>query len=342
MQLVSIVTPLYNKGSHIARTIASVLAQSHQEFEFIIVDDGSTDHGPDIVSQHKDPRIRLIRQENAGPSAARNRGIQEAKFPLVAFIDADDEWFPDFLQTVLTLREQFPEARVWGTAYGIMNHDLAITPVPLRENVRNQPHGQLINYLDCAILEQPIHASSMLACKDVLLAIGGYKTISQPREDTDLLFRIALRYPIAFFPIHKTIYHKDAENRLDQWLWSGNYPFFDHAREFIMESGGNATLTDNAIRYLAYMHTGALYRNWLAGNKPAMREIIADCGKLPDCRAKCLFWRFLVWLPSPLVRLAWRTQSRMRGGLGELPPLRPIMRQLMQDKANTHAQTQPA
>jgi len=334
MQLVSIVSPLYNKEAHIARTIASVLAQTHQEFEFIIVDDGSTDNGCEIVAQHKDPRIRLIRQKNAGPSAARNRGIQEATSSLVAFIDADDEWFPDFLETVLTLREQFPEARVWGTAYGILNHDMALYPVPLRENVRNHPNGLLINYLDCAILEQPIHASSMLACKEALLAIGGYKTLSQPREDTDILFRMALRYPIAFFPIHKTIYHKDAENRLDQWLWSGNYPFFEHAREYILQSGGKATLTADAIRYLGYMHTGALYRNWLASNKPAMREILADCAKLRGYRATCFCWRFLVWLPSPLVQLAWHTQSKLRGNVGKLPPVRPIMRQLMRNKVD--------
>ena len=215
-----------------------------------------------------------------------------------------------------------------------MNHDLSITPVPLRDSVRNSPDGLLIDYLDNAILQQPIHASSMLACKEALLSIDGYKTISQPREDTDILFRMALRYPIAFCPIPKTIYHMDAENRLDQWLWSGNYPFFDHAREFLRSSPPGYSLTEATTRYLAFMHTGALYRNWLAGNSHAMREIIADCGDLPGCRLKCLLWKPLISLPYSFVRTVWRIQSRLRGNRGALPPIRPIMREFVRTPGN--------
>ena len=114
---VSIVIPLYEKAAYIQRAIESVLAQTHQNFELIVIDDGSTDGGGNIVRRFTDPRIRMIVQKNTGKCVARNRAIKQASSDLVAFLDADDEWLPDFLETVLALWEKFPEAGTWGTAY---------------------------------------------------------------------------------------------------------------------------------------------------------------------------------------------------------------------------------
>jgi len=94
---------LYNMEKSIGRTLKSILMQTLQDFEVIVVDDGSTDDGAREVSKFDDPRICLIRQENQGVSAARSRGIREARSDLVAFLDADDEWLPTFLETILRL-----------------------------------------------------------------------------------------------------------------------------------------------------------------------------------------------------------------------------------------------
>ena len=107
---ISVAIPLYNKRREIARTIQSVFDQTFQQFEILVIDDGSTDGGADIVAQIGDPRVRLIRQANAGVSAARNHAISEAKTELIAFLDADDEWKPGFLAAIWDLRERFPEA----------------------------------------------------------------------------------------------------------------------------------------------------------------------------------------------------------------------------------------
>lgn len=97
MPQVSVIIPLYNKGPYVRRALDSVFAQTFQDYEVIVVDDGSTDDGPEQVETYKNSRLRLIRQANAGPGAARNRGVAEAKGKYIAFLDADDEWLSSFL-----------------------------------------------------------------------------------------------------------------------------------------------------------------------------------------------------------------------------------------------------
>ena len=94
--MISVVIPLYNKEEQIADTLQSIFAQTFQDFEIVIVDDGSTDNSVEEVEKFDDSRIRLIHQTNAGVSAARNRGIEEARGELIAFLDADDEWKPEY------------------------------------------------------------------------------------------------------------------------------------------------------------------------------------------------------------------------------------------------------
>lgn len=115
--MISIVIPLYNKEKQIAHTLQSVFAQTFQDFEIVIVDDGSTDNSVMEVKKFDDPRVLLIQQSNAGVSAARNRGIEEANGELIAFLDADDEWMPEFLQTILQLKKIYFNCKVWATSY---------------------------------------------------------------------------------------------------------------------------------------------------------------------------------------------------------------------------------
>jgi glycosyltransferase involved in cell wall biosynthesis len=96
-----VVVPLYNKRDHVERALTSILGQSFECFEVLVVDDSSTDGSGEIVRRHarSDLRVRLIEfDRNSGPGAARNRGLAEALAPLITFLDADDEWYPDFLE----------------------------------------------------------------------------------------------------------------------------------------------------------------------------------------------------------------------------------------------------
>ena len=96
--MISVVIPLYNKEASIKQSLMSVLSQSYQDFEVVIVDDGSTDNSVAKVEEIQDSRVRLIRQENGGPSKARNTGVMNAKGDWALFLDADDELLPEALR----------------------------------------------------------------------------------------------------------------------------------------------------------------------------------------------------------------------------------------------------
>ena len=111
--MISVVIPLYNKAGQVGRTLKSVLAQTFQEFEVVVVDDGSTDGSVEEVRSVHDDRIRIIVQQNAGVAAARNRGIAEARYDFVAFLDADDEWKPTYLETQYNLAQKYKDCDVY-------------------------------------------------------------------------------------------------------------------------------------------------------------------------------------------------------------------------------------
>jgi len=121
---ISVVIPLYNKARHISRALDSVLGQTHQDYEVVVVNDGSTDGSEDIVRRYSDPRIRMVFREHVdsgGGHAARNLGIAESRADLIAFLDADDEWLPEHLATIVRLSEKYPECGAYASAYEVVD-----------------------------------------------------------------------------------------------------------------------------------------------------------------------------------------------------------------------------
>ena len=114
---VSIVVPLFNKARYVARCLTSILNQNFTDFELIVVNDGSTDEGEEVVRSFSDERVRLINQANAGPGAARNRGMGDARGEFIAFLDADDEWLPGYLEQSLRILMNHPETAATTCCY---------------------------------------------------------------------------------------------------------------------------------------------------------------------------------------------------------------------------------
>ncbi len=102
MPKVSVIIPTYNSANYLPEAIESVLAQTYKDFEIIVIDDGSTDNTKDVVAPYLD-RIIFSEVPNGGPARARNRAIRESSSEYVAFLDADDIWYPDKLERQLTV-----------------------------------------------------------------------------------------------------------------------------------------------------------------------------------------------------------------------------------------------
>jgi glycosyltransferase involved in cell wall biosynthesis len=196
--MISVIIPLYNKAGSIAQALDSVMAQECQDFEVVVVDDGSTDGGAAVVENYGDPRIRLVRQENAGVSAARNRGIEEARGEYVAFLDADDVWMPGFLSEIEALQKEFPQCRAQATNY-VFNSNGVKSPTILRKIPFGGERGVLVNYFEVASCSHP-PVCSICVCieRRLLQEIGGFPVGIKSGEDLLTWARVAVRTDWAY------------------------------------------------------------------------------------------------------------------------------------------------
>jgi glycosyltransferase involved in cell wall biosynthesis len=206
--VVSVVVPLYNKEKEVLRSISSVLSQTFQDFELIVINDGSTDKGPEVVRAFEDQRIRIFDQPNQGVSAARNKGIAEAKTDLIAFLDADDEWKPDFLETVSRLKSNFPACSVFATNYLFSQPDGSVRQTILRGIPRDFHEGILPDYFAIASRSDPPLCSSAVAVtKTAITSIGGFPVGITSGEDLLTWSRLAIRYKIAYSSFPKAVFY---------------------------------------------------------------------------------------------------------------------------------------
>lgn len=209
----SIVIPLYNKGKHVARALNSALSQTEQDFEIIVIDDGSTDDGAIVVEDLSDKRIRLIRQRNAGVSVARNKGIEASSSELIAFLDADDYWKPEYLKTIKRLHDYYPDAGWYTTAYEIIMEG-GIIFTPRFNGMPGAPwEGIITDYFKAALENPPLSTSAVVVKKKVFEKVGLFSLGVTRGEDADMWARIAFNYSLAFSTIANSIYCRDADNR---------------------------------------------------------------------------------------------------------------------------------
>jgi hypothetical protein len=274
---VSVVIPLYNKERHIARAIRSVLRQTWSGFEVIVVDDGSTDASPSVVEAIQDPRIHLIRQANAGVSAARNRGIAESRAGLIAFLDADDEWLPGHLETIERLSQKYPDCGVYATAYEVVDARHCRRACEFKGTPGSRPEGILSSYFHVAA-SYPVWTSAAAVPRRVLDSVGLFP-VGVPRgEDVDMWSRIAIRYPICYSTRVGAVYHKEADNRvcvLNQVL--KEHRFIRDIQDAVRTGVIPSEQRRDALEFVAYCQIGVADTNVMTGNPRYARLLLRSC-----------------------------------------------------------------
>ncbi|MGH1386609.1 glycosyltransferase family 2 protein [Kordia sp.] len=200
MPLFSVIIPLYNKEKYIQQTVESVLQQSFADFELLIVNDASTDKSVAVVSQISDNRIQLIENpKNLGLSATRNHGISKANGDIIALLDADDVWLPNFLETIQSLYNSFPEAAIYGTDYVEIytSHENLIP----RKNIASSLQGTsflLADFFEASMF-QPIFCQSSLAFKRAICTeTDVFNSKITFAEDIEFYIKYGSKYPVAY------------------------------------------------------------------------------------------------------------------------------------------------
>ncbi|HVT39581.1 MAG TPA: glycosyltransferase family A protein [Gemmatimonadaceae bacterium] len=200
---VSIIVPLYNKTACVERALASIAGQTFRDYEAIVVDDGSTDDGPAKVARWRDGRFRLLRQANAGPGAARNRGVREARGELIAFLDADDEWLPDFLTASLQAFEHHgPKVAAVTSGYFEWPAQISREPMWRRRGLAPGIHRLTPSTSPILVIYMLAYMCpwSTVVRADVIRRLGGF--FEQEHclygEDAYLFLKVLCNYAVAF------------------------------------------------------------------------------------------------------------------------------------------------
>ncbi|MGB7490221.1 MAG: glycosyltransferase family A protein, partial [Thermoanaerobaculia bacterium] len=187
---VSVVIPTFDRASVLARAVDSVVAQTHSPAEVIVVDDGSTDDTAELV-ERRFPSVRLLRQENRGVSAARNRGIEASGGEWIALLDSDDEWRPSKLERQMSGLEERPELRVCHTDEIWIRQGRRVNPRQIHAK-----HGGWI-FEHCLPL-CAMSPSSILIHRSIFEVVGMFDEELPACEDYDLWLRICSRYPVLY------------------------------------------------------------------------------------------------------------------------------------------------
>jgi glycosyltransferase involved in cell wall biosynthesis len=303
---VACIIPLYNKAAHIIAAVESVLAQTTPVDEIILIDDGSTDGGDLLAEQTFGALIRLVRQPNAGPGAARNHGMQLATSVYCAFLDADDIWLPHHVEELLRITQSFGELGLYADGLGEL--------------------GQPIDTTRSAIGLVPDYAGSWVAGKLIVstcaamvhraaaLHMGGFATSSNRGEDLTLWLKLTDGMAMGTSDRIGALYRRDASDLTRQ---PAREP--DAAMQWISERLRAPDLTAHArtqlVHYrarLALLHCAQWVR---FGDRAMAKRFLIEAGNADHDSAKLRQLRLLagpLWPLRKLIIAAARLASKAR------------------------------
>lgn len=243
---IGVIIPLYNKGEYIASTLDSVLAQTRRPDEIIVVDDGSTDNGTELVERYVGQGVRLIRQANSGVSFARNTGIRHAASSHVAFLDADDLWHPNHIAVLHDLIVLYPHKGFYSTAHEIRQRGERFLPKSA------YPDGAMVEVDDffaaMSVGFALVQSSAVCVKRDACLEIGGFPVGIRWGEDIVVSIKLARGYGMGHA-------NRDAGNRSSSQIQGSVLP--------------------ESLRYLSDLILGGELRDGEKASAPVLFDKIA-------------------------------------------------------------------
>ncbi len=236
-----------------------MLNQTFEDFEILIIDDGSTDSSVTKLKQIEDDRICLLQQKNQGVSTARNEGIKKANGKFIAFLDADDEWYPNFLANIFEMIKTYPNHLVFAT-----NYEVEIAPNRFRNTQFSFPLSQkkihiIGDFFEASRKDAILLTIATVIKKKAFEFEGYFNEDLKAGEDTDLFIRLGLEYSIAFHTEIAAKYNLQSENNLSKM------PYFEDRLEVLRTYAEVEHETLQQYLHLNLFHIGI--RAKLAGNK---------------------------------------------------------------------------
>lgn len=313
----SVVIPLYNKQSFVRRTLRSVLGQEYGSFEVIIVDDSSTDGSGETIADLLGGNVRMVRQPNAGPSAARNHGCRIAGGEWIAFIDADDLWTPGHLGALSRIVAAQPEAQVVATT----SRQLPAGQTTETLEERRETAIRAIDYL-AGDGEAIVHTSSVAVLRSAFARCGGFGPFC-PGEDEELWARLALDCRFAVSDAATSIYLRANGGIMDQMIGTGIAPITvatSPVGQTLRAALADPGRSDRHAAVQSYMRRLQLRDARIclyAGYPTAAREILRKLGP-PTSLQLTLYWT-LALMPARFSRRIVRLYSRLRSRLSSQP-----------------------
>ncbi|MDD7885336.1 glycosyltransferase family 2 protein [Flavivirga sp. 57AJ16] len=272
MPFFSVIIPLYNKEKFIGNTLNSVLNQSFENFEVIIIDDGSTDKSLEKVKQISDRRITIYTQNNLGVSRARNLGIEKAKSKYISLLDADDIWKPNHLQEHFNNIKKFPFGSLFCNAYELKLSKTCIIKAIYNTEKKDTPHV-INNYFEASTIHPIGWTSAIVFNKNDFYDIGVFNPEFTSGQDLDLLIRFGLKKMIIFNPTITSCYDKTV-------MWSLSKENHQESKRALFNSFKTEENTNKSLKkYLNLNRYSLAIQCKLVKNKRTFKKLYPEIDK---------------------------------------------------------------
>lgn len=207
----SIIIPVYNKEKFLRTTLLTVLNQTFQNYEIIVVNDGSTDRSLEILNDIKEPRLKVFNQENQGAAVSRNVGMEKAAAPYFCFLDADDTWETDHLAVLAHCISRFPEGKMFCSRYVTqINHNTFLKNTLL--DISDDYEGFVKDFFRSSYVNRIALTSAVCIHKSIFRELGGFNSTTRSTEDLEYWIKIALNYPVVITGKTTMIYNFIPDN----------------------------------------------------------------------------------------------------------------------------------